>query len=147
MENTRLVYRMLSWLLVWVTHVGAHELATVAPPAPRIHFRQPVALVISGDRLFVANRRGGSLSRIDTRTWDVLSEKLIGRSLSDLAVLGDDRLLAIDEVAGEVVVLREHTGQVWIDQQIDVATSPVSVVISRDTGIASVASLWGWRMR
>ena len=62
--------------------------------------RRPVALAFAHDgrQLCVANRDSGSLSIIDTARLQVVEEITIGRRLSDLATLPDDRcLLAVDE--------------------------------------------------
>src|SRR5215469_12328155 len=68
---------------------------------PETRLRRPIAVVPAdaGRRLFVANRRAGSLSVLDAERGRVSAEVVIGQQLADLADAGDDRLLAVEEAA------------------------------------------------
>src|SRR5690348_3046014 len=69
--------------------------ADPSEPAARPCLRRPVALALAdgGRWLFVANRRGGSVSVIDTASLRVAAEVPVGRGLADLAVTPDGSCL------------------------------------------------------
>ena len=105
--------------------------------------RQPVALVSAeeGRRLFVANRRAGTVSIIDVEAGRVIAETAVGRRLADLADGGEGRLLAIDEAAGELVVLKRDKDSLAAAAHLRVGDTPVSICrLSRSR--AAVACLW-----
>src|SRR5262245_51737893 len=99
--------RRLGWrsMLMGVAVMGGFTLpkqstpgdaASVAVPdssapqlLPKKQLRQPVALALAGNRLFVANRRSGSISIIDVAKRQVTGEVPVGGRLSDLAVTPD----------------------------------------------------------
>ncbi len=103
-------------------------------------FRRPVALVLSPDGtwLFSANRRSGSLSVVDPGSGRVVSERDLGRGLSDLAVLPDGRLVAVDRDGDALLVLDSSGGSV--EATLTVATDPVSVMVAPDGSSCVVAS-------
>ncbi len=105
--------------------------------------RQPVAVVAAdgGRRLFVANRRAGSVSVIDVDRRKVIAETAVGRRLANLVDAGDGRLLVVDETAGELIVLAWRRDALTVLGRVRVADAPVSVrVLPR--GRAVVACLW-----
>ena len=76
--------------------------------------RRPVALQLSAnvDFLFVANRRGGSVSIVDLANKKTVAEFAVGKQLSDLVVTPDQKwLLATDEAAHELVVIEINASQ------------------------------------
>lgn len=104
--------------------------------------RQPVALVVAdeGRRLFAANRRG-SVSVIDLEGGRVVAEIAVGRRLADLADDGEGRLLAIDESAGELMVLKRNKDSVDLAARLRVGDSAGSICrLARSQ--AAVACLW-----
>jgi YVTN family beta-propeller protein len=109
----------------------------------RARLRQPVALVATdgGNRLFVANHRSGSVSEIDVAKKAVAAEADVGRSLADLAAAPDGRLFAVDEAAGELVVLTPRRGGPAVTHRVAVSSSPVSVCMAAGPR-AVVACLW-----
>ena len=117
------------------------------PPAIALkpQLRRPVALAFAHDgrQLLVANRDSGSLSIIDTARLQVVEEITIGRRLSDLATLSDDRhLLAFDEAEHQLLLLeRRDSGWKVIARQ-RVGRFPVSVQVTGDGTRCFVASLW-----
>jgi YVTN family beta-propeller protein len=111
--------------------------------------RQPVALVLADDgkQLFAANQRSGSLSIIDPSSRRVITEIPVGRRLSDLAVAsGGEYLLATDEGANELILLRRDRQRITPVSRLQVGAVPVSVQLSADGSQAYVASLWSRRI-
>lgn len=113
---------------------------------PTARLRRPVALVSADDgrRLFVANR-AGSVSAIDVEQRRVIAEVSVGRRLADLVDAGAGRLLAVDESAGEGIVLRRRGDSLEVSERVRVGDSPVSVrILRRDRAV--VACLWPRRL-
>jgi DNA-binding beta-propeller fold protein YncE len=111
--------------------------------------RRPAALVplVQDGLLLTANRRSGSISVIDVQRKTVAAEHDVGRGLADLVALpGGQRLLAADEKAGQLLVLRRDRLNVTVVARVDVGKSPVSVVADADGRFAYVASLWARRL-
>jgi YVTN family beta-propeller protein len=112
-------------------------------PTETPHPRRPVAVSLSADgkRLFVANR-SGTVSVLDTAARRVVAEAAVGRRLADLTAASDGRLLAVDEEAGELVVLTQDGGGLKVSRRIQVAASPVCVRTDGGGSRWYVASLW-----
>ena len=111
--------------------------------------RRPVALVLAGDGrwLFVANRRSGSVSAIDTRGPKVVGEVDVGRRLADLAATPDGRhLLAVDEDANELIVLARRGSVLTVAHRLAVAPYPVGIQVAGDGARCFIASLWSRRL-
>jgi YVTN family beta-propeller protein len=108
------------------------------------HSRRPVALSFATDRrrLFVANRRSGSVSVVDVEQKTVVDEFQVGRKLVDLVGLPRSRLLAVDESEAQLVLLNVAGTRPQIVDRMTFAATPVSVEVSIDGGRAAVASLW-----
>jgi cytochrome c peroxidase/DNA-binding beta-propeller fold protein YncE len=140
----------LSCALVGVVLGGLVAVSLADAPAgpkneakPRL--RQPVALVPADDDrwLFTANRRSGSISVLDLKEGRAAEEVDVGRTLADLAAPADGRhLLAVDEGAGELIVLDRRGGELKVSQRVPVGRSPVSVQPAGDGTRCFVASLW-----
>ncbi len=112
-------------------------------PSALPRLRQPVALVVADDgrRLFVANRRAGTVSAIDVEQRRVIAETAIWRRLADLVDGGEGKLLAVDEAAGELVVLSRDKDSLTVSGRLPVGDAAVSVCrLARSR--ASVACLW-----
>ena len=109
--------------------------------------RRPVAVVAAenGRRLFVANRRAGSVSVIDGDGGRVIAEVAIGRRLADLTDGGNGRLLAVDEASGELLVLDRRRDPLAVVGRARVGDSPVSVCRLAH-GRAAVTCLWPRRL-
>jgi YVTN family beta-propeller protein len=105
--------------------------------------RQPVALVVAeaGRRLFVANRCAGTVSTIDVERSRVIAETTVGRRLSDLADGEEGRLLAVDEAAGELAVLKRDEDSLAVAARLRVCDAPVSICRFAPSR-AAVACLW-----
>lgn len=113
------------------------------------HFRRPVAacLLDEGRLLAVAHRDSGSVSLLETTTWEVLVERPVGDRLADVTALPDQRrLLAVDSQRHELIVLSAAPHGLDVVQRVPVARHPVSVVVLRDGRSVAVASLWSRRL-
>jgi YVTN family beta-propeller protein len=125
-------------------------------PAPEVRVQtprtlpwQPVALALArqGDWLYVAGRQSGSIAVVDTVTLRVAAEVPVGRRLADLALTPDGlRLLAVDEAAGELIVLQPRGSELLIMCRQSVGPGPVSLAITADGARCAVASLWSRRL-
>jgi YVTN family beta-propeller protein len=107
--------------------------------------RRPVAVVPAGKSpwLFVANRRSGSISVIDTKNLKAAGEFPVGKKLSDLAATPDARhLLAVDEEANQLVILARRGKELSVIGRLGVAATPVSIQAAADGARCFVASLW-----
>ena len=111
--------------------------------------RKPEALAVShdGSWLYVANRRSGSLSVVETRTARVVAEHDLGRGLADLAILpGSQNLLAVDQAGNALLLLEVQGRTVRIVGRQEVAADPVKVIAAPDGRSCVVASLWSRRL-
>ncbi len=135
--------RWIGWCGIPAVILFAAVSLPARPDAADVRLRRPVAVVPADDgrRLFVANRRAGSVSVIDVDRRQVLAEKVIGRTLADLTDAGDGRLLAVDEAAGELIILARHGDALDMAGRVHVGESPVSVR-TLPGGQAAVACLW-----
>ncbi len=116
-------------------------------PDQPAQFRQPAAVVATEGFLYVANRRSGSVSVVDTRSREVVGEVAIGQRLVDIVDLRDGRtLLTVDESRHELTVVNRDRGELKVVERIPVAHSPVSAVVSDNGRRVSVASLWSRRV-
>ncbi len=105
--------------------------------------RRPIALALSSDgaRLFAGNQRGGSVSVIDLADGQTTAEVPVGGRLSDMVATPDgSRLLVLDELSGELIVLRQ--GHEKPETRIKVSPTPVALQVSSDGRRAVVTSLW-----
>lgn len=152
-------------VLVTGIHAGAWAIdavprgsATGEALAERRVLRRPIALALdnASQRLYVANRRAGSISVVDAAVRARLGEIGVGRLLSDLALVPGGRLLlATDESAHELIVLEAASREDARDgtralprpiARVAVPEYPVSVRVSKDGERAYVASLWSRRL-
>jgi cytochrome c peroxidase len=82
---------------------------------------------------------------VDTTERRVVGEVEAGSSLADLTATPDGRLLAVDEQAGQLVVLSTQDATPTVVRRLTVATSPVGVRCDGDRWF--VASLWPRQVR
>lgn len=121
--------------------------ATAAESAPA-RFRRPGALALSenGAWLYVANQRSGTISVIETAQHQVTAEHAVGQRLADLAAMPDGKhLLAVDEAAGELIVLFQGGSQVEVRGRLAVGRTPVSVC-ALDARRCSILLRWPRRV-
>jgi DNA-binding beta-propeller fold protein YncE len=110
--------------------------------------RRPNALALTqADHfLFVANE-SGSVSIIDTQSFQVLAEVDVGRKLSDLGALPDGkRLVAVDQEANELILLWHQGPALQVIQRTPVGPDPVQVRVTKDGTLACVTSRWSWQV-
>lgn len=110
-----------------------------------VRHRRPTALALPNDgRLAaVANARSGSLSIVDWQAGRVLAELDLGKSLVDVIRWGNDRLLALDGAAHELIVLQAaEPARIRVERRIPVAEHPVVVRLNPQQTQVAVASLW-----
>jgi DNA-binding beta-propeller fold protein YncE len=113
--------------------------------ADSVHLRRPIDLVLAdaGKRLLVANRDAGTLAVLDTQKLQLLSERSIGRRLAGLAAVpGGEWVAVADEAAGEVAFTSSTQRAHHARYAVKVGTTPVSVRVSADGRLATVACLW-----
>jgi YVTN family beta-propeller protein len=135
-------------VLLWILPGQASDPADDKTPA-EIRLRRPIALTLvdSGKRLLVANRDSGTIAIVDTRELRVVAETRFGSKLSDMtASRNHDFILVTDEGAGEVIVLAQRRDSLREVSRWKVGLSPVSVRISSDGQLATVACLWPRRL-
>lgn len=129
--------------------LSASVVAGAETKAPEVRFRRPIAACTLADshRLYVANRDSGSVSVLDADGWTVSGETVVGMRLSDIASLNERRLLlALDERASVMLVLRDSGEGLEVVNRVGVAGSPVSLAVTESGDRVSVASLWSHRL-
>jgi YVTN family beta-propeller protein len=147
--------KVLRWFLMsagmcvfsWLLTGRADEVPQEKPSAIRL--RRPIALHLQdgGKTLLVANRDSGTVSVLHTDPPRVSAEVPVGRKLSDLAGVGrQDFFLVTDERASEVVLLQFREGTLRVMQRLSTPANPVSVSVSDDGRLASIACLWPRRL-
>jgi len=105
--------------------------------------RRPVALVLAGKHLLVANHQSGTISIIDPSAGAVRGESKIAQTLSDLVLLPDGQsLLAVSDSQGQLIGLKCEGASIAPTFRFDVGSSPVSVMASRDGATCSIAQKW-----
>ena len=122
------------------TFVSLHESA---------HLRRPVAAAIVGEGrlLCVANQRSGTLSIVDLEQKEVTAEYKVGDRMSDVVAWDEqDCLLLTDESAHELLVVQLSGQGIDVSQRLSTSRSPVSVAVSEDGRLISVACLWSHRL-
>ena len=131
----------------------AAVLLPIASPArsdelpPEARLRRPVALTLSADEklLYAANQRSGSISILDVEQRQIAGEVEIGQRLSALKLAGE-MLLATDEAAHELVLLKSEGGELHVVQRLAVSPYPVDIEVAADGGRCFVTSLWSRRL-
>lgn len=106
-------------------------------------YRVPVDLVWHQDRVFVANSKTGTLSRIDASSKSVTAEWKVAESLSGLAVW-NDLLLLLDDHLHQLVLARQESPSPDLKtvQTLPVPRYPVDVAVCPDEKVIAVSSLW-----
>lgn len=136
---------MLRWVLPLAMLSCFLGMRPLLAAGDRPHWREPIALAWSADgrQIYTANQKNGAVSVIDAGGWKLVSESPVAERLADLAIVpGTGRLLALDDVAHQLLVLASGENGVTVSHRIGVAPYPVRVVISADSRSAVVSSLW-----
>ena len=127
---------------------------TDSPPSPvgskagEARVRRPVALALAlgGARLYVANRRAGSLSVVDPKAGRVVAEFDVGGEVVDLACRPDGRLVLVDRSGGALILARVSDRSLEVEARQVVAADPASVLLDPDGAMAVVASTASHRL-
>src|SRR5947209_20389864 len=123
--------------------------APASPASLASRVGQPGALALSADGgwLYVANRRSGSVSVVETRSARVVAEHDVGRGLADVVALaGGGYLLAVDQAGDALLLLEARGGEIEVADRLAVAAEPVTVAVAPDGGSCVVASLGARRL-
>ena len=113
----------------------------------RVTARHPVAGVLSadGDELWIANRRGGSVTRLDLERLEVVDEYRIAREPTDLQRFGDE-LLITDFASHELVGFQVTDETPKVRFRVPVAKYPMRVVVDETRRRGWITSLWSRRL-
>jgi len=139
----RTIYHLL---VIGVLLSACGRVVDAADAAERL--RRPAALALSSDEklLYVANRRSGTFSVVDTVKHTTVAEALLGKHLSDLKAIGGERLLALDEETHELLLLQAAGQEVVVKSRSPVSPYPVTLAVTKDGKLCVVASLWSRRL-
>ena len=105
--------------------------------------RHPVQIVATPARLFVANRRSGSVSVIDRRTRRLVGETKLAQSLADIAHIESNYFLMLDDHQHELLAVEYRKDGFIVRQRTPVPVAPVTLNYHRENRTATVTSLWG----
>lgn len=119
---------------------GSDLLPTAEPSAA---YRVPIDVVWHQGRLFVANSRTGTVSRIHASPGVVEHEWRVAESISGMAEFRD-RLLVLDDRTHRLLCLEAElpTGSLRRCQSLPVASFPVGIRVSPDENVVVTSSLW-----
>ena len=135
-------------LLLALTLLAASGPANAAVPLETQH-RRPVALVTldNGRHFLVANRRSGTISRVDVTLREVTHEVQVGKRLADLALAPNHKYaLVADSQKRQLVVCQIEDGRPTPTIRIDLPIEPTRLAID-DTGRhLAVTSKWSPRL-
>ncbi len=123
---------------------GAASTAIAEPLAE--HFRRPVAATCVGPNLFVANRDSGTVTAIDMQNRRVVHETQVAKQLTDLVAIDQQRMVAIDRLRHELLLLQASATEVSVLQRVSTPRFPIRVAVDRDGGRIIVAGLWSRRL-
>ncbi len=119
----------------------------LARPLNIAQLRRPVAMALAGQKLFVANRRSGTISVLDANRGSVVNEIKVGRQLTDVVWSSATRaLFAVDPEAGELIAIEPSDIALTTCRRLPVGHSPVSLILTRDGRRGSIANLWAHRL-
>lgn len=138
----RILVNTWTGLLLALTGLIAAPIRAGAPAERSRAFRRPVAIVSDGRTLLVANQRSGTISVIDISRQKQIAESKVATSISDLAALPNGSLLACDESAGQLLLLKRSAQEIAVASSIHVGYSPVSICPAADGSWCSVSLLW-----
>jgi YVTN family beta-propeller protein len=143
-----MIAAMLNRLLPFFAAVALTFLLESDSWAVEPRLRRPVALVESSDgqRLYVANRRSGSISVVDLEARQPVAEAELGETLADLVAIDDRRLLAVDESAHQLILLRVDDESIQAAVRRKVSPFPVEAIVTQDCRRAFASSLWSRRV-
>jgi len=141
-------FSLLTFLLIVafaLTTEGGEVLKSVGEP--NAAYRVPVGVAWLQDRLFVANSRTGTVSRIEPDAQRVTAEWKVAESLSGIAAWRDD-LLLLDDHCHRLIRVRigPDSGELQRVDEIELPKYPVHIAVSEDQSTVAVSSLWSRRL-
>ncbi len=143
-NGIRLRIACVLWVLVSSIHAEDSS-PFKAPQKP--HWRQPIAMVHAGERIYLANQKSASVTILTVDPLEVFAEIPVGQKLADLAVLQNGRLLAaVDEKAHQLLLLEPSEKGIQIRQRLAVAKNPVGISVDETGERGAVSSLWSRRV-
>ena len=110
--------------------------------------REPSSICLSADgrHLFVANKGTGSVTIVVNRTFQVIDEISIGRSLTQIKPIhGTEYFLAVDHTAHKMHQLHWEDGKLEKVAEINTSQFPLQVAIAANGQIV-VSCLWSRRV-
>lgn len=111
------------------------------------NLRRPVALCMTDQWLYVANRNSGTVSVVDCTTNEVWAEITLGRRLADICLTADQQyLMVVDEAESKLIQLTNAGPASVVVRSLDVSSAPVSVTVSPNGQTCAVACLWSRRI-
>ena len=130
------------WLILLVLLTNGTLATAIVAAEPR--FRRPVAVSLdeANNLLYVANRDTGSISVVNTKQRQVVDEVDVGRELSDIALIDQDRLVALDRKSHDLCLLTKGDSGWRVTARTNVAPDPVRLVLDERSSRMFVASLW-----
>ncbi|WP_158265570.1 cytochrome c peroxidase [Blastopirellula marina] len=137
---TRTLFATLCCLLA--NFAQGAPLAQVDPSQPAYRQPEDMLLTSDGQSLLIANRGTGTLSIVDRLQQKVVAEWQVGRSLIHLTPLAGDRLLALDPVAQEAILLHRVDSQLTELARVPLPFSPVRAAASPDGTQLVVSCVW-----
>ncbi|RCS52638.1 hypothetical protein DTL42_07305 [Bremerella cremea] len=137
---TRTLLATLCCLLANLAQGAAPERIDPNQPA----YRQPEDMVLTpdGHYLLTANRGSGTLTIVDRLQQRVVAEWKVSRSLVHLTLLSGDRLLAIDPVQQEAILLHLIDSQLTELGRVPLPYSPVRAAVSPAGSQIVVSCVW-----
>lgn len=136
-------------LLLWVVvlQVSARNVAG-GERVSSARTRRPVAIAVTKYALLLANRDSGTISVIDPEERQVVHEHEVRGRLADLKTVPGkpNALWAVDETSHAIIGLRYESGKLIETRRYQVAKYPVTLSVSEDGRLGSVASLWSRRL-
>ncbi|PQO46409.1 hypothetical protein C5Y93_10540 [Blastopirellula marina] len=124
------------------TFALASPIQPIDPNIPAYRQAEDLVLTADGQFLLTANRGTGSISIIDRKRQEVVSEWKAGRSIVHLTVLPGNRLLALDGTANEAILLGQTDSQLTELDRCPLPYSPVRAALSPDASQIVVSCLW-----
>jgi DNA-binding beta-propeller fold protein YncE len=144
------ITRQATMLLAILIGNSVFSLRADEPSQPP-KLRRPVAMIENRGELLLACRETGTIVVIDRDALKVTAEHKVANQLTDLAVLpgrepAHDRLLAVSIDQPRLIVLQPTGNNVTVVRELSVPRFPVSVCVSPNGLVTSVASKWSRRV-
>ncbi|MCO6457562.1 MAG: hypothetical protein J5I93_19855 [Pirellulaceae bacterium] len=139
---------MVCWTLIaGLLCAQASADAAIAAGELPSHVRRPVALVPAGDVVLVANQHSGTLSVLDVRAGQVVSEHPVAGRISHLVPHpGRADAWVLDEAGHRLLAVTRGGGGLQVVQVADLPAYPVRAAVWPEGRRVLVSSLWSRRL-